>query len=302
MTMHGPEAKSVYDGQRPKRYTVKTSDGTVIGKAELRAVPVHVIKMDHTYQRDVSSTWVSAHLPFDPQKSGAVVLSSRAGGPYCVDGQHRVELARSSGVSHINAFVIDGLSQRDEAGLFTLYQRERRGLTSFALYRADLVAGDADTVAMERVVRVAGFKIGKQASSPNTITAIDSLRYIQRLGGEDLLARTLRVVKTFWIGEEKALSGQVIKGLAMFLDSAGEQASFNQATFEKVLTAIPPVKILRLSLGVSAKRGAAPAATPANVAEALNVEYNKKVTDKAAQLPPLTIGKRVRPVRKWASE
>jgi len=294
MTMPMADAK-------PKRFTVRDKDGAVVGKAELRSVPVSVIKLDAHYQRDLSSDWVKDHLPFDPQRSGVVVLSGRLGGPYCIDGQHRMALARASDVSHINAYVIEGLTQRDEARLFTQYQRERRGLSAFALYKADIVAGDEDTVAMDRVVRVTGFQIGKSAAkSPNTIIAIDALRYVQRLGGEDLLSRTLRIVRTFWIGEEKALSGQVIKGVGLFLDSAGEQSTFSQSTFEKVLNATPPVKLLRLSLSVSARRGAAPAATPANVAEALHEQYNKLIKDQAEKLRPLTIGKRARPVRPWS--
>lgn len=288
--------------EKAKRYTVRDRSGAEIGKAELRSVHVDVVKLDMHYQRDLSSDWIRDHLPFDPNRSGVIVLSGRSGGPYCIDGQHRVALARASSVSHINAFVIEGLTQRDEARLFTQYQRERRGLTAFALYKADIVAGDEDTVAMDRVVRVAGFLIGKSAKNPNTIVAIDALRYVQRLGGEDLLSRTLRIVRTFWIGEEKALSGQVIKGVGLFLDSAGEQSTFSQAIFEKVLNATPPVKLLRLSLSVSSRRGAAPAATPANVAEALNEQYNKLVKDQAEKLRPLTIGKRARPVRPWAKD
>ena len=286
--------------EKPKRYTVRTADGTVVGKAELRTVPINVIKLDHAYQRDTSSPWVEDHRPFDPQQAGAIVLSGRAGGPYCIDGGHRLALAKADGVTHINAFVIDGLSQADEARLFTRYQRERRNLTSYALFRADLIAHDADTMAMDRVVRANGFMLGKTASSPKTITAIDSIRYIQRYGGEDLLHRTLRLVGQFWIGEEKALSGQVLKGMALFLQSAGEQSTFRQYTLDKFMNAVPPVKLLRLSLSVSHKRGAAPAATPANVAEAIHEGYNKLVRDEAEKLRPLTIGKRARPNRPWS--
>ena len=283
-----------------KRYTVRTADGTVIGKAELRSVHVDTIRIDHAYQRDTSSSWVEDHRPFDARQAGAIVLSGRAGGPYCIDGGHRLALAKADGVATINAFVIDGLNQGDEARLFTRYQRERRNLTSYALFRADLVALDPDTMAMDRVVRANGYMLGKSPTTPRTITAIDSIRYVQRVGGEDLLNRTLRLVGQFWIGEEKALSGQVLKGMAIFLQSAGEQSSFRQAVLEKFMDKIPPVKLLRLSLSVSHKRGAAPAATPANVAEAIHEEYNKLVRDEAEKLRPLTIGNRARPNRVWS--
>lgn len=277
---------------KPRRYAVKV-DGKLIGKAELRQVPIHVIKIDSRYQRDTNQHWVDNHLPFDPRQAGAVVLSSRAGGPYCIDGGHRIALARADGAEHINAFVIDGLTQVDEARLFARYQRERRNLTSFALFRADVVSGDPDTAALVRVVHAAGFTLERKGG-PNNITAIDSLRYIQRYGGEDLLARTLDAVRTFWLTEEKSLSGQILKGIAIFLQSAGQQPSFRQERFERVMNQLAPVKVLRLAMGISDKRKAANVGS-GDVAEAIHNHYNKTLTKDELPLPPLTIGAKRRP-------
>lgn len=278
--------------EKVRSYTVKV-DGKVIGKAELRVVPIHVIKIDSRYQRDTNQHWVAEHLPFDPRQAGAVVLSSRQGGPYCIDGGHRIALAKADGVHSINAFVIDGLTQADEARLFARYQRERRNLTSFALFRADVVSGDPDTAALVRVVHAAGFTLERKGG-PNNITAIDSLRYIQRYGGEDLLSRTLDVVRTFWLTEEKALSGQILKGVAIFLHSAGQQPSFRRERFERVMTALAPVKVLRLAMGIADKRKAANVGS-GDVAEALHTHYNKTLTKEELPLPPLTIGAKRRP-------
>jgi len=285
---------------KPRRYAVKDETGRVIGHGALSRIPVGAIKIDSAYQREVSSEWVHRHLPFDARQAGAIVLSGRAGGPYCIDGGHRLALARESGEQTINCFVIDGLSQRDEASLFTRYQRERRNLTSFALFRADKVALDADTMAMDRVVRAAGFELGKSARTATTITAIDSVRYIQRTGGDQLLADTLKIIRTFWIGEEKATSGQVLKGIALFLQSSGDSPHFRQAVLDNYLKKTAPVKLLRESQAVSVRRSGAPAVTAANVAEAIHEGYNKLVTADAEKLQPLTIGKRSRPARVWA--
>lgn len=279
---------------RPQRYTVRDRAGAVIGKAELRQVPLAAIKVDHEYQRDVSSNWIHEHLPFDPRKAGAVVLSDRTGGPFCIDGQHRLALARESGLSHINAYVIDGLAKADEARLFVQYQRERRNLTSFALFRAEQVAGDPETLAMIRVVNVAGFRLAKSAG-PLHITAIDAIRYIHRYGGDDLLARTLELVKRLWFEEEKALSGQVLKGLALFLASAGHQPAFRRERLERVMSSVAPVRLLRLSQAVAEKRRAFSVNSPANVAEALKEQYDKLVPQGEEKLGPLTIGKKRRP-------
>ena len=262
-------------------------------QAELRKVPVAVIRMDLHYQRDTSAAWITDHLPFDAQQAGAIVLSSREGGPFCIDGGHRVALAKASGVEFINAYLIEGLTQADEARLFTRYQRERRNLTSFALFRADVVAGDKDTLAMVRVVHAAGYTLERKGGA-NNITAIDSLRYIQRLGGNDLLARTLSTVSAIWSGEDKALSGQVLKGVAIFLASAGRQPSFKSEHLERVMTALAPSKVLRLAMAIADKRNSADVG-PANIAEALHAHYNKTLSKNELPLEDLTVGTKRRP-------
>lgn len=281
--------------EKAKTYTVKDKGGRVVGKAQLRQVPVDAVKIDHSYQRDLKSDWVQLHLPFNARQAGAIVLSDRMGGPYCIDGQQRTGLARASGEHFINAFVIEGLTQADEAELFVRYQRDRTNLTAWALFRAERVSGNPETAAMERIVNNAGFRISNKAGgSPTTITAIDAIRYVHRYGGDDLLSRTLGLIKDLWIGEDKALSGQVVKGLALFLHSAGQQPAYQRARLIKVMEKHGPNKVLRLAQTVAVSRNATTAG-PANVAEALLLEYNKLVPKGEQPLPTLTIGAKRRP-------
>lgn len=279
---------------KPKRYIVRDQHGQVVGHAELREVPVHVIKIDPDYQRDQNQHWVSQHMPYDRQRAGALILSSRSGGPYCLDGGHRLALARASGVEKIAALVIDGLAKADEARLFTQYQRERRNLQSFDLFRADQVAGDPDTLAIVRIVHNNGFTLAKK-NSTRGITAIDGLRYIHRLGGDDLLNRTLALVKSMWLEEDKALSGQVLKGLAIFLAHAGNQPAFRRERLERVMAAAGPAKLVRLAQAVADRKRRLPGSRPADVADALLEQYNKITTSADEKLPVLTIGGRKAP-------
>lgn len=290
-------AQSTALAPKPTRYTVRDRDGQIVGKAELRQVPVAAIKVDHQYQRDVSSHWINEHLPFDPQKSGAIVLSDRSGGPFCIDGQHRLALARESGLSHINAYVIQGLAKADEARLFVQYQRERRNLTSFALFRAEEVAGDPETLAMIRVVVNAGFRLAqKSGGQPNVITAIDGVRYAHRLGGDDLLGRTLGLIHDIWFGERRATSSAAIRGLALFLQSAGQQPMFKIDRLRRAMQDAGPVKMEREASSIAIQRNAATVG-PANFAEAVLQKYNGLVPKSAnsERLPALTIGSRKRP-------
>jgi len=287
MTQEVPQPK-------PKRFTARF-EGDVIGTAELRQVPVEAIKIDHDYQRGQNSKWIADHMPFDPQKASTLVLSGRTGGPYCIDGGHRLALARASGVHHINAFVIDGLSKQLEARLFSYYQRERRNLSAHDLFRADVTAGDQDTLDMVRILTAAGFEFSQNGTGPRTITAIDSCRWIQKYGGNELLARTLNTVKQYWFGYDKALSGQVLKGVALFLSHVQSQSQFDRRHFEQRMLDYPPLKILGFAQQLAVKRMSA-STSQADVADAIRDRYNFRLK-KENQLGPLTIGGKRRPTR-----
>lgn len=286
---------TAFETEKPQGFRARFQ-GKDIGRAVLRQVPVDAIKIDPDYQRGTSRKWVSDHMPFDEQKAGSLILSHRGGALYCIDGGHRLELARATGTHKVNCYVIEGLDKRTEAQLFTYYQRERRNLNSHDLFRADVASGDEDTLAMVRIVNNAGFHlVDKARGGPNNITAIDACRYIQRYGGDDLLIRTLDVVKSFWIGYDKALSGQVLKGIAVFLHSAGEQAMFSRDTFSKVMNENVPVRILGLAQENATKRVSS-STSASDVAEAIWFKYNQKAA-KDRRLSALTISGRKRPTR-----
>lgn len=269
-----------------KRYTVRDDRGEYVGKAELRRVPVAAIKVDPAYQRDVSAAWVNEHGPFDPQRAGALVLSSRSGGPFCIDGGHRLALAHASGVDFVNAFVIADLTQKDEARLFTRYQRERRNLTTWALFRADMVARDPDTVEMVRVLSASGFELSNK-SGPTNITAIDAVRWVFKYGGAPLLTDVLRFIRRVWMTgtvEDKALSGTLIRGLGLFLANTREFLGFKRERVDAVMEHVSPLKLLRLGQAKAEKRKAIESSY-ANVAEALVDLYNGGVPPRLGPLP-----------------
>lgn len=218
-----------------------------------------------------------------------------------MDGGHRVEIARLWSVTHVNAFVIEGLTQADEAALFVKLNRSRRALSSHALYKGELRAGAQhypETAAMVRVVNAAGFHLAaKSSGNPDVITAIDSVRWVHKFGGDDLLARVLEVIRGIWFSEPKATSGPVLRGMAMFLASAGQQPSFRRERLTRVMSAHGPSKVERLAQAIAMKRNAAHVG-PANFAEALLTEYNKITPKDEEPLPPLTIGNKRRPSAK----
>jgi hypothetical protein len=273
----------------PKRYAVSDRHGRRIGTGELRFVPVGVIKIDPRYQRDRKSAWLSDHLPFDPNKAIALLLSDRAGGPYCIDGQQRLALAEMSGVKEVRAMVITGMSQKDEANLF-FEQDERTRLTTWAKWRAALVGERPEEIDITRIVTSSGFRLDNKSANDRTITAIDGVRRVYRLGGEPLLRETLRVINEGgWIGLEKALTGQTIYGVALFLESSEERPQWDPTVLRRAMVLNAPLRLLARSQEIAYKRHAVTSGS-ATFAEAILAEYDKLVPEDR-RLDHLTVGK-----------
>jgi len=284
-----------------RRYIVRNEAGEKVGSAELRMVPVIEIRIDPAYQRDDSKDWIKDHLPFNPHKCGAIILSARGGGLYCIDGQHRWLLAKTSGVTHIAALVITGLSKKDEAGAFVDYQQERRALTSWQLFRAELVNDREEAKAVEAAVLRAGFKIRRKREDDRCILTIDSLRRVFRLGGgakdlrlgQLLIEDTLRWIGEVWLGEDGALSAGSIYGLALFLNSSQNRPEWNETFLRKAMNLNGPSKMVRHAQRIAVDRKSV-SMSASDFAEAVLEQYNK-IAPQDKRISGLVIGSRKRP-------
>lgn len=274
------------------RFKVRDNEGTLVGTAELRKVPVDVIKIDSSYQRDLDQRWVNAHLPWDPRKAQAVILSDRAGGPYCVDGQHRLAIAREGGVAFVHAIVVSGLTRAGEARAFVGFQRDRRALKSWDLFKAELSGDDPTARNIVAISNHVGFRVEKTAGD-NHIAAVEALKRTYKLGGELLLRRVLGVLRARWFGESKATSGLVIYGLALFFHSAPSHPQYDEERFARIVASHSPSRIVREAQAVADRRNAA-MSSASNVAEALFDLYNAGLKPEK-RLPKLTIGGKRRP-------
>lgn len=257
-----------------QRMRMRDQSGQVIGTGHLRLVPVADIKIDSHYQRDLNQEWVNASKPWDPKQGGTIILSTRAGGPYCIDGQGRVAIARESGVATVSSFLIDGLTQAEEAALFVRLNVSRRSLKSWDLFKGELAAGMDEAIALVRITTACGYRVERQTTGVTHIVAIDALRRAYRLSGAEGLTRVLSILRAQWFGEEKSTSGQIIFGMALFLESSAKHPRFDEARVAKVTTMYSPTRVLREAQAVAEKRRAIQSSST-NVAEALLNLYNR---------------------------
>lgn len=257
--------------------TVVRGDGTT-KKVTLpvRLVPVDRIIVDSEYQRDLDRSWVQKQKNngWDEALAQVVTLSSRGGLLHCVDGQHRVELARECHIDKLWAYVIEGLSKKEEADLFTQFQLRRRALKVYELFKADLVADKAHALDIVKVVHSHGLRIDRHAGV-GVVRAVGALVRVHRLGGRMLLDETLRVLLREWsLDDADVLQGKVIEGLAIYLHSFRNDPNFDMTRLDRVMPKIGPTALVRRAQKLASERASA-SVSPALLAEALRNAYNE---------------------------
>lgn len=192
--------------------------------SQFRMVSISDLNIDPDAQRGLSKQWVQEHLSsFDVDQLGYIVVNKRPNGKhYVIDGQHRVELMRAVGWGDqkIHAECFDGLTQAQEAELF-IARNDRRAVTTYDRFRIRVTAGEADAVAIDKIVRDHGMTIANQAKD-GTIVAVVSLEKVYRgagiaseKDGPQALRNTLKTLVQAWGKNSGSISGDVILGIGL---------------------------------------------------------------------------------------
>lgn len=274
MTMAAPITTTGSTPKKPRANGHVATPHEEEGKAS--RVPLKDIRLDSAYQRDLDSSRVNRLMrDYDPQLAGALILSARAGLLWCVDGQHRMAAMKELGLAHANAVVFEGLTQRQEADLFIKYNRNRKTLLAWDWFKAELVAGHEEALAITTICNRAGFQIEKTASH-TAIQAVNAVRRIYRLGDDALLTDTLDAVKRHWLGKTSALSAAVLEGLAIFYHSCRPEPQYDDKRTEGIFESLPPLVLMNRAREIAAKQ-MKDSLTPALFAEAIRDRYNERL-------------------------
>ena len=134
--------------------------------------------IDADYQRPLTSFVQRIQTRFDPLLFGVLVLSDRGAKHKpryaIVDGQTRWVAAKNIGIQTAPAIVFTDLTVQDEANMFARLQKERRGMLSYHRFRAQLAAKDPQSLAIEQIVKAAGYKLGAGPGEMRAVAALES--------------------------------------------------------------------------------------------------------------------------------
>ena len=221
---------------------------------EFKVLEVSKLFVDDTYQRPLTTFAARIERDFDPALVGTLVVSARDRGLYAiVDGQTRAAAitnlaAEDKAPIGVPCLVYHGLSQADEAKLFARLQKERRGIASAHRFRAAIVAGDPEPIAIQEIANRVGYEVGPAGAG--MISAVAALEKVYRRGPE-LLERVLVILRKAW-GETYMPAGDVIRGLGALLAQDG---SLDDDRMAERLGGVTPENLKRRALALSEGMG-----------------------------------------------
>lgn len=194
--------------------------------------PFEVVKLeleqlfvDHSYQRPPAWPFIrKTAATFDETLVGAIDVSERAGGKHAImDGQLRYEAMRLIGKKTCWAAVYLGLNQAAEARFFLRKNRDRKAVHTYWTFRAQVIAGEEEAIAIEKIVKSYGYRIfmtsAGGAHDERNISAIAACQDAYRRSSEtrkECLSPTLAVMKASTFGRKQGQASTLIRGLGRF--------------------------------------------------------------------------------------
>lgn len=155
---------------------------------ELLYLAKTVLEIDHSYQRTAKNARVLRLAKrWNWLACGVLTVAKRAGRYFVVDGQHRLMAAlKRSDIERLPCLVFESADMRDEAVAFRDANKERRPITTFEQWNADLVAQDEPTLFAHALITNAG-RTPSQTAGPTTVRCLSAVVAAARNAREELV-------------------------------------------------------------------------------------------------------------------
>lgn len=204
--------------------TATTAAGKVDRDAQLRWIPLDLIRVSSAGQRDLNPARVDRILSnLDLEQIGTPTVNQRGECFYVIDGQHRIAALRQFFADDpdvkIQCWTYFNLNEDDEAEKF-LKLNDTLTVSAFAKFRVGVTAGRPDETDIDRIVRANGCVV-TQDHLPGAISAVGTLRTIYGRMGGDILGHTIRVIRDAY--GDPGFEAAVIHGIALVIDRYGTE-------------------------------------------------------------------------------
>lgn len=213
-------------------------------KPTLAWLPLAELHVDHTYQHTVegrASSKLIRHIAasFSWPLFGAVTAARGPQGYFLVDGQHRAEGARQAGVTEVPAIIIDAVDARAQARAFLGTNYRRISVNPYAIFHAEVVAGEEKAARTARVIAAAGVAVPRsplQADrlKPNQTLAIGYIARAIKQFGEWETTHALKTLLAVARGTPGCLRSHLILATAEMMVGSDTQRTEVAATLKRI--------------------------------------------------------------------
>lgn len=188
-------------------------------------LPIADLQIDESYQRSIESpaSQTLIHeiaVNWDWDRFDPIRVSRREAGAFVVDGQHRLTAARLRGdLPHLPAIVSRFKDSTAEARFFVAVNTSRKNPTPLDKFRARVIAGDAEAVAIDRLIGAAGLIIGRTTTKFNDreIACVSLLGRLYRRFGDVILGGALGAMAKAFPTDGMRGADEMLGGICVFL-------------------------------------------------------------------------------------
>lgn len=198
-----------------------------VKKRKISVFDLSELEIADEYQRDVIGGHVDKiEEEFVEEAFGLPCVGVRNdGSKWVVDGMQRISALRQMNYTHVECEWFESQGKEHEALVYLLKNNYKR-MKSHELFKARLVAGDPETVAIYQAICEAGLGVRGIESKPKrkyVFQAVSSAKAAFRLGGGKLVTRALSVMKKSWGDQhDDAFKGDLMHGLALCMHHVPE--------------------------------------------------------------------------------
>ncbi len=208
----------------PSLTTVATPRGKVM---DLR---IEDLRTDPNYQRELNQALVDKIAEsWDTYALDPIKVSKRANGElYIINGQHRTAAAKMLGLTTIRAEVFEGLDPQQEAAI-RLKGNLRRGDTPQERFRAQVQAGDPESLAIQEICEAFGTVVNRTPESKRGINAVSALEEVYRIDEGVTLVRVFELIRDAFGGIGGQTGSQpLLKSVAFLLDRHSTDRNYDR--------------------------------------------------------------------------
>lgn len=230
---------------------------TICGK-KIAAVPVSLLRIDKSYQREPKSDSVQNLIKeWDIDKCDFLLVSFRDGKFNIIDGQHRFTAGEYVGVPALPCIILLGLTKGQEAIIFARQNRNVKKLTPYDTYKANIQCGDISysevKVDMEinRICSVHNIevkKVGNTTKENKILRCLFFARRIVRRNGSDSFEWVINTIcNTNWENCSDAYTQAIVRMLNDFYIENKDNISAYEESVKKAMNSTTPMQILAMS-------------------------------------------------------